>query len=64
MHTAQYGGDPLETFEDLSMDVCIYLQQGHVMVLGDFNARIRHKQFQPIAHDELDREEVVEVDVH
>ena len=42
---ARYRVDPQEPFEDLSMDVCTYLQQRHVMVLGDLNARVEHKQF-------------------
>lgn len=59
---ARYGVDPQEPLEDLSMDVCAYLQQGHVMVLGDLNARVGRMQFQPIAHDVLDKEEIVDVD--
>ena len=59
---ARYEVAPQEPFGDLSMDVCAYLQQRHVMVLGDLNARVERMQFQPIAHDELDKEEVVVVD--
>ena len=33
------------------------------MVLGDLNARVGHMQFQPITHDELDKEEVVTLDM-
>ena len=45
------------------MDVCAYLQQGHVMVLGDLNACVGCIEFQPLAHDELDKEDVVAIDM-
>ena len=46
------------------MDICACLQQGQVMVLGDLNARVGCMQFQPIVHDELDKEEAMVVDTH
>ena len=59
---ARYGVDPQALFEDLSMDICTYIQQGHVMVLGDLNARVGRTQIQPIAQDELNKEEALDVD--
>ena len=59
---ARHAVDLQEPLEDLSMDVCTYMHQGHVMIMGDLNARTGHMQFQPIEHDELDKEEIGDID--
>ena len=59
---SKHGVDPSDAFEALCLDVAELIEKGQVIVMGDLNARIGHLQFQPITHDKMDKESVIEVD--
>ena len=44
------------------MDICSFQQDGHVLLMGDLNARIGDMQAQPIMSNELDKSEQIQLD--